>query len=96
MARETKAQKTTRVALLVAEYDARSRELRKLVKDVESLKAQVKEVEPGTYGEWIVSTGTPRENLDQAQAKIMLTEAGLKIPTKMSEAPVVVTFAPAK
>lgn len=93
MPRETKAQKTTRVGMLLAEYDARSRELRKLAKDVDALKEQIREIEPGTYGDWIRSQGTPREILDQAQAKILLTDAGLDIPTKMTDAPVIVTFA---
>lgn len=92
MARETAAQKRTRISMLLADYDARSRELRKLAKDVESLKEQVKEIEPGTYGDWILGTGTPREITDQAAVKQAYAERGEKMPTKMTEAPVTVTM----
>lgn len=91
-ARETKAQKTTRVGMLLADYDARSRELRKLTKEVDSLKAQVKEVDPGTYGDWIVSTGTPREILDQAAVKAGYAARGESLPTKTTDAPVIVSM----
>lgn len=88
--RETAAQKRTRISLLLADYDNRSKELRKLAKIVDGLKEQVKELDPGTYGDWSLATGTPREILDQAGAKRALTEAGLPIPTLMTSAPVVV------
>lgn len=92
MTRETKAQKTTRISLLLADYDETSRALRKLAKRADELKAEIrKDVEPGTYGEWIVSTGTPREILDQPAAKNALTAAGVEIPTKMTDSPVIVT-----
>jgi hypothetical protein len=93
MAKETAAQRKTRISMLLADYDARSRELRKLAKDVEALKDQVKEVAPGTYGDFVLSTGTPREILDQAAAKLTLTSNGLEIPTKMTDPPVIVTMA---
>lgn len=91
MARETAAQKRNRISMLLADYDARSRELRKLTKDVESLKKQVAEVEPGTYGEWIRGTGTPREIVDQAAVKKSYVERGEPMPMKMTAAPVTVT-----
>lgn len=90
--RETKAQKVSRVSLLLADYDEQSKALRKLSKRVDEMKAEIrKEIEPGTYGEWIVSTGTPREILDQLEAKNLLTGRGIPIPTKMTDAPVIVT-----
>lgn len=90
MARETKAQKAARIGALLAMYDAKNRELRKLAKDVESLKAEIAAEEPGTYGDWVLATGTPREILDQQEAKRLLTTAGIPTPTKVTEAPIVV------
>lgn len=92
MARETAAQKRTRIAMLLADYDARSRELRKLEKDVKTLKSQVREIDPGTYGEWIRGTGTPREIIDNEAIKKGYAERGETIPTRMSEAPITVTM----
>jgi hypothetical protein len=91
MARETAAQRRTRIEMLLADYQNRSSELRKLVKIVDGLKEQVKEVAPGTYGEWQRSTGTPREILDQAAIKAKYAELGLTLPTKMTDAPIVVS-----
>ena len=92
MARETAAQKRTRISMLLADYDARSRELRKLTKEVETLKAEVREVEPGTYGEWIRGTGTAREITDQQAVKEDYKARGVPMPTKMTEPPVTVTM----
>lgn len=91
MARETAAQKRTRISMLLADYSNRSAELRKLVKIVDGLKEQVREIDPGTYGDWQRSTGTPREILDQAAIKAKYAELGLTLPTKMTDAPIVVT-----
>lgn len=91
MARETKAQKVSRISMLLAEYDARAREARKLESIVKGLKEQIREIEPGTYGEWVRSTGTPREIVDQAAIKQDFAERGVALPTKMTEAPVIVT-----
>jgi len=90
MARETKAARASRVGALLAMYDAKNRELRKLSKDVDSLKAEIAAEEPGTYGDWVLATGTPREILDQEQAKRLLVTAGIEVPTKTTNPPVVV------
>lgn len=91
MARETAAQKRSRISMLLADFDARNRELRKLSKIVEGLKEQVREVEPGTYGDWIRGTGTPREIMDQAEARRLLELNGIPVPMKTTDAPVVVS-----
>lgn len=91
MARETAAQRRTRVALLLADYDARSRELRKLMKIVDGLKEQVREVPVGTYGEWVRSEGTPREIMDQAAVKQDFADRGLTVPVKLTDPPIVVS-----
>jgi hypothetical protein len=88
--RETAAQKRTRIAMLLADYSNRTSEYRKLAKIVDGLKEQVKEIAPGTYGEWQRSSGTPREILDQNAIKAKYAELGLTLPTKMSDAPIVV------
>jgi len=90
-ARETAAQKKTRISMLLADYANRASELRKLVKIVDGLKEQVREVEPGTYADWVRSEGTPREILDQQEARKLLEKAGIVVPMKMTDAPVVVT-----
>lgn len=94
--RETAAQRKTRISLLLADYDNRSKELRKLAKIVDGLKEQLRELDPGTYGEWTLSTGTAREILDQAAAKRALLDAGLPVPTTMTSAPLVVAPAVGK
>lgn len=89
--RMTAAQKRKVAEMLLADYSNRSAELRKLVKIVDGLKEQVKELAPGTYGEWQRSTGTPREVLDQQAVRAKYAELGLTLPTKMTDAPVVVS-----
>lgn len=92
MAKETATARKSRISMLLAHYDAASRELHKLAKEVDGLKEQIKtDVPAGTYGDWVRAEGTPREILDQAEAKNMLTRAGLAVPTKMTDAPVIVT-----
>jgi hypothetical protein len=88
--RETAAQRKTRIAMLLADYDARSREARKLDSIVKGLKEQIKEIPEGTYGEWTRSHGTPREIVDQAAIKARFAELGEPLPTKMTEAPILV------
>lgn len=91
MAKETAAQRRTRIGMLLADYANRSEELRKLRKIVEGLKEQVAEVDPGTYGDWIRGEGTPREVLDQAAVRRDYAERGVPLPTFTTAAPVVVT-----
>jgi len=92
MARETKAQRVARVSALLAEFDARTRERNKLDTIVRGLKEQVKEIDPGTYGDWVRAEGTPREIMDQPAARELLTANGLTVPVKMTDPPIVVTF----
>lgn len=88
--RETAAQKKARISMLLADYDNRSRELRKLVKIVDGLKEQVREIAPGKYADFELSEGTPREILDQAAARKALVAAGIAVPMTMTTAPIVV------
>lgn len=93
--KETAAQRKTRIAMLLADYDARSRELRKLAKDVDEMKKQIRaDVTPGTYGDFTYATGTPRQILDQPAAREAMTRAGIVIPTTTTEPPIVVTRKP--
>lgn len=91
MARETKVQRASRMVNMLGMLDAKSRELRKLTKDVEEIKNKLREEETGTFGDWVYSLGTPREILDQQAAKDALTKAGVVIPMTMTKAPIVVT-----
>jgi hypothetical protein len=78
--------------MLLADFDAKNRELRKLSKDVETMKAQIKlEVPAGTYGDFVRSEGTPRQITDMDAVKMKYMELGLEIPTKMTDPPVIVT-----
>jgi hypothetical protein len=91
MAKETAAQRKTRISMLLADYDAKSRELRKLAADVETMKEQIKEIPGGTYGDWVRSSGTAREILDQKAVREAYKERGESLPLKMTEAPIVVS-----
>ncbi len=91
MPRETKAAKTARIGLLLADYDAASRDLRKLTKRVEELKAEIRDtVEPGSYGEWSYAEGTPREVLDQPAARALIKSLGAEVPMATTKPTLVV------
>lgn len=92
MARETAAQKRTRISMLLADYANRAADLRKQAKIVDGLKEQIRtEVAPGTYNDWAMSFGTPREILDQPAARKLITDLGAEVPMKTTDAPIVVT-----
>lgn len=88
MPRMTKVQ----IALLLADYNAAQHDKRKADTRVDELKEQIEalNLKEGPYGEWTYTLGTPREILDQKGAKKMLTDAGLKVPTVLTKAPIVV------
>jgi hypothetical protein len=94
MARETKAAKTSRISMLLADYNAKSSELRKLTTIVDGLKEQVRGVHEaegnGTFGDWTLAEGTPREILDQVEAKKRLTDRGIPVPMRVTAAPMIV------
>lgn len=91
MAKETAAQRKTRIGMLLADYDDKIRQQRKLAADIKALKAEIEKVPNGTYGDFIRSEGTPREILDQPKARDLLKLYGIDIPTVMTSAPIVVT-----
>lgn len=91
MVRESKAVRTARISMLLAEFDARSKELNKLQGIVKTLKEQVREITPDTYGEWVRAEGTPRSVLDQAAVRADYAERGVELPTKLTDPPIVVT-----
>lgn len=88
--RETAAQKKRRYEMLLADYAVRSEEFRKLSKIVDGLKEQVREIPEGKYGEWERSSGTPREITDQVAIKARFAALGESLPTRMTEAPLLV------
>lgn len=90
MPRETRAQKNARVGALLADYDEKSRQLRKLEKDVKDLKERVRELAEGQYGEWVFTLGTPREILDQPQVQKDYAAEGKEVPKVMTQPPIVV------
>lgn len=91
MVRETIKARNARVSALLADYDARKRELRKASAAVKEIEEQVAELESGEYGDWLLSRGTAREILDQKGAKDALTKAGIPVPMTMTKAPLTVT-----
>lgn len=95
MARETKAQKDARVGALLAEYDEKSRALRKLEADVKDMKDRIRELPTGQYGEWIFGYGTPREIMDQKQVQKDYADQGKDVPKMTTAAPLVITHAAA-
>lgn len=92
--KETIKQRKERIGMLLAEYDARNRELAKLNAIVKGLKEQVREVEPGDYAGASLTYGAGREMFDQKEARRLLDEAGLDIPTFISQGAIVVTLKP--
>jgi hypothetical protein len=88
--KETAAQKKRRFEMTLADYANRAEELRKLTKIVEGLKEQVREIPAGKYGEWERSSGTPREITDQAAVKAHYAAIGETMPTRMTDAPLLV------
>lgn len=88
MARKTHAQ----IALLLAQYDAAQRDKRKAEKAEKELKEQIEALNlvERTYGDWSYALGTPREILDQREARKALTDRGIKVPTVFTKAPIVV------
>jgi hypothetical protein len=93
MPKETAVQRKKRIADLLADFFRRNAELAKLKKDVDSMKEQIREeVEPGTYGDYVRSAGSPREITDQEAVKRHYAEIGQPMPVKMTAAPVIVTM----
>lgn len=90
MPRETKAQRNARVGALLADYDEKSRQLRKLEKDVKDMKERIRELAEGQYGEWVYTQGTPREIMDQPQVQKDYAEQGKPVPKVMTQPPIVV------
>lgn len=90
MPRETAAQMRTRVSLLLADFDNRNRELRKLDKIVAGLKEQIKEIPDGKYLDWEVTRAAPREITDSVAVKRGYAERGELMPTRLTEPAVVV------
>jgi hypothetical protein len=91
MARETAAQKRSRISALLADYDARNRELNKLTTIVKGLKAQIKEIEAGTYGDWVLGFKPGREITDAQALANILTEKGIEVPKRVTEDSIVIT-----
>lgn len=90
MPRETKRQRDERVGALLAEYDERSRQLRKLDKDVKDLKERVRELNEGQYGEWLFTLGVQREILDQSQVQKDYADQGKSVPKVLTQPQIVV------
>lgn len=91
MPRETIKQRNQRYSDLLADLKNRSEELNKLMTVVKGLRAQVEDIPPGTYGDWIRAEGTPRTVTDMDALRALLAKHSLEIPTKQTKAPVVVT-----
>lgn len=88
MARETKAARNARIGDMLAEYNRMSTEIRKLEKDLKTLKPQIRELAADTYGDWVLSYGTPRTIMDQPRARELLTSQGIDVPETITEPPI--------
>lgn len=88
MPRKTHAQ----IAILLADYDAAQRDKRKAETREKELKAEIEalNLDERVYGDWSFAHGTPRNILDQPEAKRLLTEKGVKVPMVQTKAPIVV------
>jgi hypothetical protein len=90
-AKETAAQRRTRIGLLLAEYNNVTSQLNKLNSQAKSLKEQIRDVTAGSYGDWQLTFGTPRQVLDQKQVKIDYAELGKQLPMVDTSPPISVT-----
>ena len=92
--KETIKQRKDRIGLLLADYDARNRELGKLNAIVKGLKEQIREIDAGDFTGASLSYGNPREIMDQAEAKRLLIEAGIPVPMTQTQPSIVVKLNP--
>ena len=90
MPRETKLQKGRRIERLLADYSAAHDRFRKVKRDFDQLKEEVRHVAPGSYGEWERADGTAREVTDMDAVRAHYRELGEEVPTKATESPVIV------
>jgi hypothetical protein len=89
--RETAAQRKSRLSALIADFDARNRELNKLLTIVKGLKAQIKEIEPGTYGDWVLAFKPGRQIVDAQALATIHAEKGITVPMRTADDSIVVT-----
>lgn len=88
MARETKAQRAARLSDLLGEYDRLNKEKRKIESDLKTLKGQLDFVDPGTYGDWVLSFGTPRTIMDQPKVRDYFQANDLELPVMQTAPPI--------
>lgn len=88
MPRKTKAQ----IGMLLADLEAAQVDKRKAEKREKDLKEEIGELslKEGVYGDMSYALGTPREIMDQPAVRELVKANGLKVPTKFTEAPMVV------
>lgn len=90
MPRETMKAKRARIAMLLADYDEKSRALRKMDRDVKEIKEQIHQLEPGTYDDWSYTEGPSREILDQPAVKALCAELGKEVPMTTTRPSIIV------
>lgn len=88
MPRMTKAA----IGRLLADFDAANRDKLKAETRVKELKAAIRDLslKEGAYGEMTLAYSAGREILDQQKARELLTAKGVKVPTVMTSASLVV------
>jgi hypothetical protein len=90
MARETIKQRNARVGDLLAHYFEVNAQVKKLSNELDSLKEQVRQEDPGTYDGWELAHGTPREIMDQKAVKEDYEQRRVAVPTTTTQPPLIV------
>lgn len=88
MARETKAQKARRVGDMLAEYNRLTEMVSKAQADIKALQPQIRELDAGAYGDWVLTFGTPRTIMDQQATRELLASLEHEVPMTKTQAPI--------
>jgi hypothetical protein len=90
MTRETIKQRNARVADLLSHYHEVNAQVKKLAKELEGLKDQVRAEDPGEYDGWQLQHGTPREIMDQPAVTADYEKRKVAVPTTTTKPPLIV------
>lgn len=90
MAKETIKQRNARVGDLLAHYHEVNAQVKKLSNELDALKEQVRQEDPGVYDGWELAHGTPREIMDQPAVKKDYEQRNVAVPTTTTQPPLIV------
>jgi hypothetical protein len=88
--RETVKQRTARAADLLAHYHEVNEAAKKINAELDSLKDQVRELDPAEYDGWELAHGTPRVIMDQKAVQADYDKRRVECPTMETRPPLIV------